>query len=214
MVILALFFYLFPALAFVTTNSNKVYNFKLPVPYPKVVRVILLFFIFYFLFSIFQLWYSDTLFARAEKASDLGMVGRAYNLLIEASNLNPLEPLYRSELGLAAAAAGETLTETDATSSADLKKQAVNQTSRVLQQNPRNTSFWRTAVRTYAELGDLEGALSALDQTIKLAPTDPKLYYNKGLVLQQMGQSQEAQAAFKKAVELKPNYQEVLNEIN
>ena len=154
-----------------------------------------------------------------EKASDLGNAGRAYNLLTSASDLNQGEPFYRSELGFAAAQAASALSQTDATLSADLTDEAILQTNAVFKTSPKNISFYRTAVRTYFELASLDEkyfdkTLEALDMATALAPTDPKLYYNKGLVLLQVGDKEKAKEAFEKAVKLKPNYQEAIDEIN
>ncbi len=233
-VILALFFYLFPALAFVAADATKVFKwpkklyalrfmlyailYRRPL-YTNITKGLVIFSTFYLLFSIFQLWYADTLFAKAEKYSDLGNAGKAYNLLASAAELNKFEPLYHSELGFVAAQAAEALMETDATLSADLKNQAVNQTRQVLQQSPNNVSYLRTAVRTYAQLADLdskflEDAVLVLDKATALAPTDPKLYYNKGLIWLQIGKEEEASVSFKKALELKPNYLEAIEELN
>ena len=50
--------------------------------------------------------------------------------------------------------------------------------------------------------------IEVLDKTISLAPTDPKLYYNKAIVLGQVDQIDEAIDTLKKAIELKPNYRD------
>src|SRR3990167_5733349 len=171
-VIIAVFFYLFPALVFVATESTKVYRLKVTL-YTNLARGIVLLAIFYLLFSIFQLWYADSLFAKGEKASDLGNAGRAYNLLTSASDLNQGEPFYRSELGFAAAQAASALSQTDATLSADLTDEAILQTNAVFKTSPKNISFYRTAVRTYFELASLDEkyfdkTLEALDMATAL----------------------------------------------
>ena len=165
------------------------------------------------MYSIFQLWYADTIFNQGEKASDLGNPGRAYNLLSLATDLNSGEPFYRSELAYSAAAAAAALKETDATLSAALKDDSLGQLKLTLAQSPKNVSFWRTAIRTYFELSSLDkkyidDTLQALDYTIKLAPTDPKLFYNKALILESEGKKNESIANYKKALELRPNYLE------
>ncbi|MBI2018882.1 O-antigen ligase family protein [Candidatus Daviesbacteria bacterium] len=228
-VIIAIFFYLFPALAFVATESTKVFKWpkKLyPIPYTlysilyrrpiytKMVKGIVIFSVLFFLYSIFQLWYADTIFNRGQQASEAGNPGRAYNLLTTASQLNQAEPFYRSELAFSAAQAAAALKDTDASLSAKLSDQAISDMDRVLQQSPHNVSYLRTAIRTYFELGStdkvyIEKALEALDKAIYLAPTDPKLYYNKALILQSMDKHDEAIKAFGKALELKPNYIQV-----
>ncbi|TSC88248.1 MAG: Uncharacterized protein G01um10147_153 [Microgenomates group bacterium Gr01-1014_7] len=222
-VIIAVFFYLFPALAFVATNSTIPYTLY-PIPflyrrplYTKAAKGFVIFSIFYLLFSIFQLWYADTIFSRGQKASEGGNPGRAYNLLSLASELNKNEPFYRSELAYSAAAAAAALEDSDATLSAALKDEAIIQTNSVLKQSPKNVSFWRTAVRTYFELADFNKTLETLDKAIRLAPTDPKLYYNKALILESLGKKEEAVLELKKAINLKPNYLEAkaqLDEVN
>ncbi len=229
-VIIAIFFYLFPAIAFVATDSLSIFHlpsskFNLLTSiiyrrkiYTKIAKGIIIFSILYLLFSIFQLWYADTLFAKGEIASEAGNPGRAYNLLLIASSLNPGEPFYRSELAFSAAQAAAALKETDATLSAQLKNEAVTQFKQVLKGNPKNVSFLRTAVRTYFELSTIDPnfigkALQALDAAIQLAPTDPKLYYNKALVLDSEGKKDEELQVLQQAIKLKPNYLEALAQL-
>ncbi|MBI2338290.1 O-antigen ligase family protein [Candidatus Daviesbacteria bacterium] len=229
-VIIAVFFYLFPALAFVATGSTSIlhlpsskvhflfsiiYRRKI---YTKIAQGIVIFSILYLLYSIFLLWYADTLFAKGEKASDMGNPGRAYNELKTASELNPGEPFYRSELSFAAAQAAVSLEEVDATLSAALKNEAVVETESILDEHPKNVSFFRTAVRTYFELSlidkdYIDKTLQTLDESLKLAPTDPKLYYNKALILFSTGKKEEAIKALQQAIKLKQDYLEALDQL-
>jgi Flp pilus assembly protein TadD len=50
--------------------------------------------------------------------------------------------------------------------------------------------------------GKCDEAIKAFDEAIKLNPQDPIARYAKGLVLQELGHSVEADAAFAKAKEL------------
>lgn len=221
-VIIAVFFYLFPAMVFIITDSLKSKNllsvshfiYQRPI-YTKITKGIIIFSTIYLLFSIFQLWYADTLFAKGEAASQLGNPGRAYNYLSIASELNKNEPFYRSELAFAAAQAAASLQNSDASLSAALKEEALANLKAVKKQSPKNVSLLKTAVRTYFELASvdkiyLDKTLETLNQGIKLAPTDPKLYYNKALVLELSGKKDEAIKTLQQAIKLKPNYQEAL----
>ncbi|MBI2597129.1 O-antigen ligase family protein [Candidatus Daviesbacteria bacterium] len=229
-VIIAVFFYLFPALVFVATDSIS--TFHLPASkfhhlfsiiyrrkiYTNIAKGIVIFSTLYLLYSIFQLWYADTLFNQGQKASDLGNPGKAYNLLSMASDLNKGEPFYRSELSYSAAAAAAALKETDASLSAALEDEALNQLKISLTISPKNVSFWRTAIRTYYELASLDKkyvnkTLEALDMAIKLAPTDPKLYYNKALILESIGKKDEEIENLKTTLNLKPDYLEALEQL-
>ncbi len=224
-VVTNLFFYLFPALAFVATNSTS--TLHLPSPkfhlllsifyhrsiYTKTIKIIIIFSTFYLLFSILKFWYADTLFAIGQRSDQAGNPGRAYNYLTDAVKLNKNEPFYRSELGYSAASAALALNETNATLSGQLKKEAIEVTEQVLRESPKNVSFHRTAVRTYYQLADIDKeytqkTLDMIDKTIALAPTDPKLYYNKAVILGQVERSNEAIEVLNKAIQLKPNYKE------
>lgn len=234
-VTIALFFYLFPALAFLSVEATKpiqlpkklfTFHFSLPAgrhslftfiyrrPFYTLLIKLLPFLAALYLLSILgKFWIADTLFKNGSDYSEAGNPGRAYNLLTAATRLNGQEPLYLSELGFAAASASLALASDDAITSASLKDEAIKQTRQALKFSPKNTSILRTAIRTYYQLSALdpqfeEETIKTIDATIALAPTDAKLYYNKGLVLSQMGKNPEAIEALKKAVELKPDYRE------
>lgn len=224
-VIVALFFYLFPALAFITNNSTQAAVLPKAISnlisstfgkrkiYSQLGTVILLITLVILLSSISRLWTADTLFKKGSDYSDAGNPGRAYNYLVEAVNLNQGEPLYRAELGFAAASAAYALLEEDATTSAIIKVEALTQTKQALGTSPQNLSLWKTAVRTYYQLSALDPiyndrTIEAINQSIKLAPTDPKLHYHKGLILSQLNRFKEAKEPLEEAVNLKPNYRE------
>ena len=74
-------------------------------------------------------------------------------------------------------------------------------------------SILRTAIRTYFQLSLLDPkykdkTLEIVNQTIKLAPTDPKLLVNKAVILTQFERVPEAIENYQKAIELKPDYRE------
>lgn len=230
-VIIAVFFYLFPAIAFITTNSVK--PFVLPKQflilykkslYTKLAKTVVITISLLFIFTLIRYYWADTYFATGNSANDSGNPGRAYNQIYQATYRkiifglipfgNTNEPYYHSELAYSAAASAVALAEEDATISATLKEEAIEETQNVLKNNPKNTSFYRTAIRTYYLISTLDPnytqkTLDVLDTTIKLAPTDAKLVYNKAIILgQEPGKSKEAIASLEKAIELKPNYRD------
>lgn len=169
----------------------------------------------FFIITLTRFWWADTLFASGSSADELGNPGKAYNLISYASELNPGEPFYKSELGFVAAEASVAIEAQDSSLSAQLKDRAILQTSNILQNYPNNVSYFRTAVRTYYMLSALDTSfinktLETMDQAIKLAPTDPKLLYNKAIILSQEKRNQEAIIELKKAIKLKPNYVEAI----
>ena len=231
-VIIALFFYILPGFSFLAADS--IYELKISkkllflqkfinatvyrrAGYKKIVLGGIFVITIYLGISVVRLWSADTLFAKGNNYSDAGNPGRAYNELLDAVSLNPGEPFYRSELGFAATSAAVSLSTENSTESAalsaKLKNLGLSQTYLALKISPRNVSFWRTAVRTFYELSSIDPdysqkTIDVLNNTIKLAPTDPKLYYNKALILAQMERYDEATSTLQNAIKLKPNYRD------
>lgn len=178
-----------------------------------VVKIILVLISSVLLYNLWRFWTADTLYNKASNQIDKGDVGSAYNNLIRATNLNPYEPLYLSDLSFAAANSAVALTEDEATTSAQMKEIATDITQKLLTDHPNNVSLFRNAIRTYYTLSVVDPeftqkTLEVIDQTINLAPTDPKLYYNKALVLDSTGDKDGIKQLLDKALELKPNYKE------
>jgi putative inorganic carbon (hco3(-)) transporter len=224
-VVIATLFYLIPAMFFVL--EDEVYsNNKLTYYLSKLSRIILKRPIYLkslnivcwaicilILFKLFSFWSADTFYKKGLEQSEGGNPGKAYNYLRQALFLNSSEPLYKSELTYAAAAAAVALETQDATKSAELKTEATNETEQLLKDHPKNVSFFRTAIRTYYQLSGLdpqynEKTIEIIDRTIMLSPTDPKLYYNKALILGSQEKIKEGIESLLKTVELKPNYKE------
>lgn len=235
-VIIAVLFYLFPAFVFVildpvnkirlTPFIIKIRNLTSSVlykPLPLIeatwwnpaglVKVIILGLTFYLVSGVFNLWRADVNYKLGSDAADAGSANKAYLALFKAHQLNPREPLYQSDLGNVLASAAIAMDGSDATETAELKSEAIALTENSLKISPYNLSLWRTAVRTYYVLSINDPSydqktIDTINQAILLAPTDPKLYYNKALILMQQNKYLEAIEAMNKAIELKPNYRE------
>ncbi len=238
-VIIALLFYLIPALIFaVTENTQAVslekarfYHLVSHIPawiyrrriYTKTLQLFFGFIALLILLRLSNYWIADTFYSLGSRSDENGNPARAYNYLIRATDLNSYEPLYHSELGYAAAGSAVVSVE-DATSSASLIQTADEEIQTALRISPKNTTIYRTAIRAYYFLSTLDASyyqktLETFDQAIKLAPTDPKLLYNKAKVLADdqanatdsavaKDKINEAISSLKKAIELKPNYRD------
>lgn len=219
-VITNLFLFIFPALLFleddfknrIFPNQLKLININKSLPRNVLLTSVSLVAIFT-LVTIYRMWVADTIYAQGQKANDAGNPGRAYNLLYQSTKLNSNEPLYEIELSLAAAGSAVALQDTDATLSATMKKIADISTDNTLRNHPNNVSLFRTAIRTYYLLSSIDRSFSkktleTLDKAITLSPTDPKLRYNKALVLDSVEQIDESIQVLEDVIKLKPNYRE------
>src|SRR3989338_463038 len=212
----ALLFFLIPSLVFTITPKSLT-----PVPVnffhntKKIIAsmVVLLLISVIILYNLFGWWVADHLYAKSSKQIDSGDIVLAYNNLVTAVYLNPFEPLYLSELSFAAANSAVALEAEESTASSQMKDISASITARLLITHPHNTTLFRNATRTYYTLSlidptFIQKTLQVIDQGIDLAPTDPKLLYNKALVLGSMQRFDEAKELLIKALQLKPNYKE------
>jgi len=221
-VITNLFFYLFPALIITLVadqpyldlfSSTKWQKLRKLLVFKRILMTVTVLIFLVPTIILGRIWLADTFYAQGQKANDSGNPGRAYNFLLSASDLNPREPLYQAELGLSAAGSSVALTDSEATLSATMKVIASGTTDKVLAEHPYNISLFRSAIRTYYLLSTLDPkftqkTLETIDKTIKLAPTDPKIRYNKALVLESDGQTDQAIRVLQEILKLKPNYKE------
>ncbi len=220
-VMIALLFYLIPAMVIVLTGQTRPIKFGKEFKTSKifkrilylVVTIFVAWLVFYGLLTLVRLWLADTNYAKGSNYSDSGNPGKGYNLIFNATELNPREPLYQIDLGYNAASAAVVSQQEDASLSATLKQIAITETEDVLTKHPKNISHYRTAIRTYYDLSSIDPEynqklVDIFDQAISLAPTDAKLLYNKGLILGQLQRIPEAIETLKRSVELKPNYRD------
>ncbi|MDO8638940.1 MAG: O-antigen ligase family protein [Candidatus Daviesbacteria bacterium] len=221
-VITALFFYLFPVLAFIITDSGQTHRsaptfLNFIYKHTKIAQIIVLIIAGILLITLTKNFLADIYYTQGLRYENTSP-GKAYNRFLTASSLNSSEPLYKSELAFSVASSAVALEKQDATASANLKDLAEKQTDLLLLEHPRNTSLFRTAIRTYYQLSALnpsfvDKTLKTLDQTIKLSPTDPKLLFNKAIILSASGKKQEAILTLEQTIELKPNYLEALEKL-
>lgn len=228
-VVIAMFFFLFPAIAFVIAGSTK--NITIS-PNLQVIKyflnktifrseisnlgtkILLVLFGLMILFNLVTRWIADVYYKDGSDLADSGNPVSGFKLLKAATRLNPDEPLYKADLGFAAAGYSVVaLEQKEATIAARYKDEAVFQTTKALEISPNNTSIQRTVFQTFYQLSLVypelkDKTIAAVDYAIASAPTDAKLYYNKALVLSQFDRKKEALEALQKAIELKPNYRE------
>lgn len=146
-----------------------------------------------------HLFLTDVSYAKGKAYLDANQPGAALPLLQKAANSRTGLDLYHSALGETYAQLGQ----------AD---QAIKEAELTKRLNPYHLNFHKSRAKIYLTLsGDnpkyYELAASELEDAAKLAPTDPKLSYNLGLIYTRLGKNTEAVRQFKQSIALKPNYE-------
>ena len=84
--------------------------------------------------------------------------------------------------------------------------QAVSVLEAGLNLDPKNEDFLNQLTYSQAAVGNLEGALKADDQYMALRPNDPNPWDSRGDVLYSLNHDDEAVAAYRKVIEIKPDF--------
>ncbi len=146
-----------------------------------------------------HLFLADISYAKGKAYLDANQPDRALPLLQKATNSRPGLDLYHSALGEAYALLGQ-------------QEQAVKEAELTKRLNPYHLNFYKSRAKIYLTLSTTNAdfyqkAATELENAVKLAPTDPKLAYNLGLIYTRLGKNTEATEQFKQAINLKPNYE-------
>jgi len=147
-----------------------------------------------------RLWYADYVYAQGKKYQDINQSAAALPYLLQAVSLRPGSDLYHSLLAETYAS----LNQKDLTlSEIELNRKL----------NPHHLNFYKSRAKAYLSLTLTEPAYhqQAADELLaarQLAPTDPKLAYNLGLIYTRLGKLDLAEQQFQDAINLKPNYGE------
>lgn len=210
----ALFFFMFPAFALTlsaTIVPKSVKEEKLQLWQYILIIIILLFTVYGLLFTV-NLWKADYQFNLGRNYVKANQLAAGLTLLQKAVALSPHEPLFRSEYaeGLAKLAYVYETTQS-ATLKNQLIAESLSQSDQVLAANPVHLNYLKSRIKILLLLANinpeyLQQALDTALQAVKLAPTDAKLYYNLGLIYNQLGQKDLAKQTLQTALDLKPNY--------
>ncbi len=146
-----------------------------------------------------HLFLADISYAKGKAYLDANQPDRALPLLQKATNSRPGLDLYHSALGETYALLGQ-------------QEQAVKEAELTKRLNPYHLNFYKSRAKIYLTLSAANAeyynlAATELEGAVKLAPTDPKLAYNLGLIYTRLGKNTEAADQFKQAINLKPNYE-------
>ncbi len=163
---------------------------------------------------IWRTWRADYLLAQGKKLNQSQNYSDGIEALEHAYEIGGSEGIFAEELGetyswlsAAFADAGE------ATAAAMYRQAAVMKANEMMATNPNNLNFYKTKTRILATLSPqdpelLNEAESVLNAASELAPTDPKVRYNLGLIKLSVNNIEGAQTDFEQSVQMKPNYEE------
>jgi len=178
---------------------------KSPPPAPPLTPPLILTSLFLVLLFPLRLFLADLSFTRGKRLLESGHPAQAVPALVQARNLRPGEPLFRSYLAEAYA----TSTPTDSS----LTTLALAESAQALTLNPWHLNYLKSATKVHLALAasnpqEYQAARTLLERARTLAPTDPKLAYNLGLVYSRLGDSPASIGAMQEALTLKQDYYE------
>jgi tetratricopeptide (TPR) repeat protein len=230
-VIVNIFFYLIPAFVFamaglinyekgytLNLTKNETYTFNVG---QKITVAILAAVAIYLINYLITFWNSDRNYYFGQNYDNLQDYQKAYPFLQKAVSQTPNEPVFKDEyaynnavLGAAilAQSQGQTQQNIQNTQIAkQLIETGINTTNQLTTEHPNNIVFWKTKVRIYYTLAQIDSsyyaqALNAIKTAATLAPTDPDVFYNLGVLYGQTGDLKNAILYLQKTIQLKPDY--------
>lgn len=223
-VIINLYFFLIPAFFFMITNPANIADKKIytPIGLFRWTLIIIIAGIAVFMsYRLYLYWYADTAYALGNNLDKVSSYQQAYSYLDNAVKIEPDEPVYKDELAVNLATIAQAFfLQNDASTGAQIAEKAMFLDDQVIQNHPNNIIYWKNRLRILYSLGTsdrqneekyLKEALRVLIKASELAPTDPKISYNLGLLLGQTGNLQEGIKILEKTTKLKPDYRDAFS---
>jgi len=210
-------FFLFPAFAIVLMNEElRIKNEKKGTltNNQKVGIAAILILLSYLLFLISRYWYADTRYNFGKAYSSQGKYSDAVNYFNEAISFVPDQAIYRSDLANAYAnQALISFKQKDATATKASIDSAISESDKAVALSPANLNIKRSRFAVFVILSTINpnyllNARDTLEEAVKLAPTDAKLFYNLSLTYARTRQTDKAITALQKTIELKPDYRD------
>ena len=216
-VVIGLFFFMLPAWLLVGLDSNRTVTAanKTTGIFQKFLLLTIITTLGATITVLARWWLTDSLYARSYSLKRQGEIALAYEYIVKATAARPDEPVYHDErANTASNLVTLNLENSNATAAAQFAKDALTESETALAISPQNVNFWKTRTRVLYELSVLdqsflEEALAAIEVARQLAPTDPKIIYNAGVILGELGKNEEAINSLAHAIEIKPDYRDV-----
>ena len=232
-VMINILFYLFPAFVFIlgrmidydksitfSFSKKEIYVLNNLQKYLLVVAVVIA---SWLLYTLANFWNADRnyYYGKNYDSPSVANYQTAYPYLKKAIDLRPSEPTFKDEFSYNNAVLGAALlvqaqkdTQNQAQSQTIAKQlidNAISLTNQVTTEHPNNITFWKTKVRIFYTLGQLNPgylplALEAIKKSAVLAPTDADISYNLGVLYGQTGDSKDAVKTLENTIKLKEDY--------
>ncbi|MCL4374989.1 O-antigen ligase family protein [Patescibacteria group bacterium] len=156
---------------------------------------------FWVISSCLLFWYADIQYSRGEMASQINQYQIAASLFDRALRFH-YEPVYQDKLSYALANLAYLMAYQKQTATANqLIKLADWYNRQTMAAAPKNVLYLKTRAKNYylfyqidLNKKDLEEAVRALEQAVKLSPTDPKLHYSLAIFYSLLSDEDKTQA--------------------
>ncbi len=212
----ALFFFLFPAIAFINRDSiEKHLSINFPIN-QYLAYFLLILTTSYLLLIPYHQFTADLSYNRGKQALTQQLLKPSLDYLEQAVQTSPNEPLFRAQLAEAQAMAASSIKSQIGKPGAvqlinDLITQADTNSTKAIAMNPYQGNYYKSRAKVQLYLGTIDPqynqeAIQTLTKLLELSPTDAKIAYNLGLLYESAGQTGQAKIYFQKALDLKPDY--------
>lgn len=166
------------------------------------------------LFGLAKYWLADYYFAQGEKNFQQGNYPQAYPNYQKAQHLRPQESFYTNKTATNCAYLAIIFNQEGNQEEANkFTVLAQELAQKTINQNPYQVNFYRQQSQTYYLLSSLEpkyqkSAYQLLLKAHRLAPVNPKITYNLGILAHQQGNPNQAISWLETTIQLKPDYQD------
>lgn len=167
----------------------------------------------FLLLRTFSIWLADHNYAQSKEAYKNSDLNTALNKIKVAIELSPQEALY---FDLYSRIAGQyalaAVEQNEPELGNNLAESAIQASNTSLILNPVHLNFYKSRNQLLVTLAQVQpefydSALQTLRAAEELSPTDAKLPYFEGVILQAQDKKDEAVEKLKKSIEMKPNYE-------
>lgn len=207
-------FFIYPAISFCLNQEEEEkrkekndydYNFTLIIPLILLILAV---------YTIINYWRADFYYNQGKNQNINKNYTAARYYLTKAINLNPYEPTFLDELAKSTfGLAISSYNKGDVKTTQQLINQSLNEMNETIKMSPNNVIFKKDLSAILFQISIIDPnfkdkTIESLIEITQLAPTDPKVYYNLGLMYFRSDQLDKAKENFEKSISLKVNYRE------